>query len=73
MEYVQKGIKEFPYGTEHFKIMERVMARKEAIDRKNEQILLRFHKDAEKFKKERSNAIRLANINLQPKLHSLIH
>ncbi len=46
MEYVQKGISEFPYGTEHFKIMERVMARKEAIDRKNEQVLLRFHKDA---------------------------
>lgn len=59
MAYVNKGMNEFPFGHEHIKIMEKIMNKREAEDRRNEQTLLRFEKDQEEYRRQKNLAARI--------------
>lgn len=59
IDYVTKGIEEFPYGTEHTRIMQKIMNRKEEEERRGELILARFQREAEHHRQERSMAAKV--------------
>lgn len=59
VDFVQKGLAGFSYGCNHERIMEKVMKKREVDDRRNEQILLKFTKEQEEYKRQKNHALRL--------------
>lgn len=59
---IQNQIEHYPYGNIHGNIMSRIIERKNAEDRNNEDILCRFQKEAEEFKKSKSKHIKKMNL-----------
>ena len=55
---IQNQIDNYPYGNIHSSIMEKIMNKKSIEDRSNEEVLLRFQREAEEFRRSRSRYIK---------------
>jgi hypothetical protein len=44
INYVSHAIDEFPFGNDHFRIMDRVMTKRDTEDKRNEMILMQFER-----------------------------